>query len=253
MLLKRHTRRITMKSTVLFLAIVLASLGNVFGQATAPSSNQVNMSDWTASSEYVSLFDTTEPLFAHIKGDTAKTVRGLPEWILNTRITDPKQLDEVSRRLEPLYKAFPKTREIEIVLFANPFPYFALGGNNLLVVSDKVVEITNAEEFRASTAHELGHLFFAEKYVKFAADKDYKTIQQIEMNCDAVALILLQKMNDNPKGIGQALKKIYRAATELRREQGKEMVASPMYPDIDTRLDFLAGLRKRNVTQVSLK
>lgn len=241
-----------MKSTILVLAIVLASLGNVFGQENDGSSAQVNMSDWTTSSEFTSLFDNTEPLFSHIKGDTAATVRGLPEWILNTRITDSKQLDEVSKRLEPLYKAFPKTREIEIVLFANPFPYLALGGNNLLVVSDKVIKITNAEEFRASTAHELGHLFFVEKYGKFAADKDYKTIQQIEMNCDAVALVLLQKMNDNPKAIGQALKKIYQAAVDLRREQGKEMTESPMYPNIETRLDFLAGLRKRNATQVSL-
>lgn len=240
-----------MKKTILILTVALTTLCSVFGQ-TKDKAVIDNMSDWTASSQYVSLFGNTEPLLDRIKGETAATVRGLPEWILNTRITDKKQLDEITRRLEPLYRAFPKTREIEIILFANPFPYFALGGNNLLVVSDKIVEITSAEEFRAATAHELGHLFFVEVYSGFLANKDYKTIQQIEMNCDAVALVLLQRINENPKAIGQALKKIYKAATELRREQGKEMVASPMYPDIDKRLDFLDVLRKRNA-QVSVK
>ena len=67
-----------------------------------------------------------------------------------------------------------------------------------IVVSEEAVDILTAEELQAVVAHELGHEYFATEYEPARNNKEYDKVKEVELRCDALAIITMKSLGLNP-------------------------------------------------------
>jgi hypothetical protein len=68
-----------------------------------------------------------------------------------------------------------------------------------VVVSEEAVDVLTAEELQAVVAHELGHEYFAAEYEAARKSKQYDLVKEVELRCDAIAVITLSRLRLNPE------------------------------------------------------
>jgi len=77
-----------------------------------------------------------------------------------------------------------------------------------VVVSEEAVDILTAEELQAVVAHELGHEYFAAEYEAARKDKQYDIVKEVELRCDALAIITMKSLGLNPSSLLSGVSKL---------------------------------------------
>lgn len=67
-----------------------------------------------------------------------------------------------------------------------------------VVISEEAVDLLTPEELQAVVAHELGHEYFAAEYEAARKDKQYDKVKEVELRCDALAIITMKSLGLNP-------------------------------------------------------
>ena len=112
----------------------------------------------------------------------------------------------------------------------------ALHGRAVVLVSERALDLLDAEELQALVAHEVGHEYFWGEYFRARRDNGQSSLRRLELLCDGFAVITLRRAGVNPKRLTSALEKIagynrdrfgiavneghYPAASERRRFVG---------------------------------
>ena len=63
-----------------------------------------------------------------------------------------------------------------------------------VLISPDAVDLLTPAELQAVIAHELAHEYFASEYDAARAKKDYDTVKEIELRCDAVAIVTMSRL-----------------------------------------------------------
>ena len=63
-----------------------------------------------------------------------------------------------------------------------------------ILISPSLLDLLGPAELQAVIAHELGHEYFAAEYDAARARKDYDTVKEIELRCDAVAIVTMSRL-----------------------------------------------------------
>jgi Peptidase family M48 len=79
-----------------------------------------------------------------------------------------------------------------------------------VVVSEEAVDVLAAEELQAVVAHELGHEYFAAEYEAARKSKQYDLVKEVELRCDAIAVITLSRLRLNPELLVSGVSKLTR-------------------------------------------
>jgi hypothetical protein len=101
-----------------------------------------------------------------------------------------------------------------------------------IVVSEEAVDLLTAEELQAVVAHELGHEYFAAEYEPARNNKQYDIVKEVELRCDAVAIITMKSLGLNPDSLLSGVSKL----TKFNERRGVRNS-----PDLVTSLDERRG------------
>jgi hypothetical protein len=78
----------------------------------------------------------------------------------------------------------------------------------VVVISEEAVDILTAEELQAVVAHELGHEYFASEYEAARQGKKYDKVKEVELRCDALAIITMKSLGLNPNSLLSGVSKL---------------------------------------------
>jgi Zn-dependent protease with chaperone function len=85
-----------------------------------------------------------------------------------------------------------------------------LHGRAVLLVSQGALRLLEAEELQAVVAHEIGHEYVWDHYAAAVSRGDMARVRDLELACDAIAVLTLGRAGIDPKRLISAVEKVYR-------------------------------------------
>jgi Zn-dependent protease with chaperone function len=125
-----------------------------------------------------------------------------------------------------------------IKVIAVPQAAVALHDRAVLLVSQPALDLLDAEELQALVAHEVGHEYFWGEYFQGRRDNSQSSLHRLELLCDGIAVITLQRVGLNPERLTAALEKIVR----YNRNRFGVAVTEGNYPALSERRRFVGRL-----------
>jgi len=114
----------------------------------------------------------------------------------------------------------------------------ALHARAVVLVSERALDLLDAEELQALVAHEVGHEYFWGEYFRARRDNSQGSLRRLELLCDGVAVITLERAGLNPKRLTSGLEKILR----YNRDRFGVALNEDHYPALSERRRFVGRL-----------
>ncbi len=106
----------------------------------------------------------------------------------------------------------------------------------VLLISENVLRMLSTAELQAVVAHELGHEYFWNELMEARRQKNYERMREIELRCDGIAVIAMQRL-------GLDTTKLLSALTRIQTHNVQLATANPMpYPKADERAQFIKAM-----------
>jgi len=102
------------------------------------------------------------------------------------------------------------------------------------LISENALALTDGEDLQALMAHELGHEYIWAKYERASERGDHTRLKQLELMCDAIAIVILDGLGLDPSRLMTGVEKI----TRYNREVRWPMVDERGYPTLSERRAF---------------
>jgi hypothetical protein len=118
-----------------------------------------------------------------------------------------------------------------------PQAVVALHDRAVLLVSRPALRLLSAPELQAVVAHEAGHDYFWAEYVASRERDDARARQELELRCDAIAVLTLLDLGLDPAPLVSALRKLTLFNERLRTNPKRER-----YPLMDERARFIRAI-----------
>jgi len=115
-----------------------------------------------------------------------------------------------------------------------------------VLVSEEALDILTPEELQAVVAHELGHEYFAAEYEAARQSKQYDKVKEVELRCDALAIITLKSLGLNPSSFLSALSRL----TQFNEGRGVKNNAN-LVSSLEERLRFCREMMKLAEIRIS--
>lgn len=140
--------------------------------------------------------------------------------------------------------AYHDRAEIEVKMLRLGLAWAGMLEGAAVVVSEEAVDILTAEELEAVVAHELGHEYFAAEYEGARQGKDYDRVKEIELRCDAVAIITMKSLGVNPSSLLSGVSKL----TQFNERRGVRN-----NPNLVTSFDDRSGFCQAMIKLVEIR
>ena len=216
-------------------SLVLCQLGaaliavNGYGQTVIPlSSRELLATDPRAFARWLET-ERPEPVPAQERADILRTLPADGE------VTS---LSNASRRklaaLRQLLRATGRDSDYEIKVIDIPQARIGLFKRSVILISENALALTDGEDLRALMAHELGHEYIWTEYQRASERGDHNRMKQLELMCDAIAIVILDRLGLDPSRLIRGVEKI----TRYNREFRGPMVDERGYPTRSERRAF---------------
>jgi hypothetical protein len=154
--------------------------------------------------------------------------------VLDLDTAQLRKLAAVRRVLEMHGRqAVYEARVIEV-----PQATVALYARAVVLISRPALDLLDAEELQALFAHEIGHEYFWEEYLRARRDQDRSLLQTLELLGDGLAIITLRRAGLDPRRLTSALAKLRR----YNRDRFGAALNEEDYPTIGVRRTFAKRL-----------
>lgn len=90
----------------------------------------------------------------------------------------------------------------------------------VILMSETALMLLDADELQALVAHDIGHEYFTVEFELASSLKDNQRRKELELLCDAVAIVTLERLHLDPSQLMSAIEKVTRyerANIALRR------------------------------------
>jgi Zn-dependent protease with chaperone function len=114
----------------------------------------------------------------------------------------------------------------------------ALHARGVVLISERALDLLDADELQAVVAHEVGHEYFWGDYFLARRDNRQSFLRRLELLCDGIAVITLERLGVNPERLISALDKISR----YNRDRFGVAVNETNYPALGERRRFVERL-----------
>jgi hypothetical protein len=104
----------------------------------------------------------------------------------------------------------------------------------VILITEPALTTLEAEELQSLAAHEIGHEYFTAEYEGASAMKDTRRLKEVELMCDAVALVTLERLHMNPSRLMSAVEK----TTSYNRLHFNDEMDERGYPTVSERGAF---------------
>ncbi len=167
-------------------------------------------------------------------GFRVQAVAALPADIRNQRLTQGKLLRRVEGIFQQVLQLHERSGKLDLFVFHHEAPLAQVWRGCVLLLSDSLAESLFDGELAGIIAHELGHAYFEDEMAAAQRKQDAQAMRQIELKCDAVALLSLKLLGQNPSLYLQGLKRIQ----ELNRRQSRSSGIFQSHPELALRAQF---------------
>ena len=116
--------------------------------------------------------------------------------------------------------------------------YVGLYACAAVLISEEALDLLTAEELQAVIAHEMGHEYFWDEYQLSDQNKQYQTVQELELRCDGIAIITLSQLGLDPARLMSAVAKI----RKFNERAGTLEERAYAYPSLDERMNFMRAM-----------
>jgi hypothetical protein len=127
-----------------------------------------------------------------------------------------------------------------VKVFDSPHAFVGLHARSVILISQPALRFLTPEELQAAVAHETGHEYVWIEFEKARARQDFARLQELELFCDAVAIVTLRRAGLNPSSLVSGLEELLRYENE-RFEPGKN---EARYVSQDERKKFAGKVMK---------
>jgi len=109
---------------------------------------------------------------------------------------------------------------------------------SVVLISERALDLLDAQEVPAVVAHEIGHEYFWQEYEDAARRGDRARLQELELRCDGVAVVTLRQLGIPPERLLSGIERLmgYNAET-LGRAQNETS-----YPSLSDRKKLVRAL-----------
>lgn len=184
------------RSGVLWHAVFLA-FGMVSGYGATPNQLRADLMD----------LDACRPAPVGAEGKSV----ALKSLLSKGEVT---QLSEDDRRklrdLGPILRLHAREGVYEIKLISVPQAWTGLYRRAVLLISLPALRLLDSEELQALVAHEIGHEYVWQEYAIAQERKDRAHLLELELACDQIAVVTLERIGVKPNRLITALEKTSR-------------------------------------------
>jgi hypothetical protein len=164
--------------------------------------------------------------------DRAQILGTLPTKGEVTNLNDAARLKLSAIR--ELLRATGRESAYEIKVIDVPMARIGLFERSVLLISQNALALTDKEDLEAIMAHELGHEYLWADYQRASKLGNRNRLKQLELMCDAIAIVILHGLGLDPSRLMTSVEKIMRYNQEVRRA----MVDERGYPTLSERRAF---------------
>jgi hypothetical protein len=140
--------------------------------------------------------------------DRTRVLRGLPEAgeVIELSASAWQKL----AALTPLLRATDRESVYVVKAVEVPQAMVGLHARTVVLVSEPALNLLSADELRALIAHEIGHEYLWPEYERAAARADPARLKDLELLCDAIAIVTLEGLGLNPHRLMTGVEKMSR-------------------------------------------
>jgi hypothetical protein len=175
------------------------------------------------------------------ESDKKKLLEDLPLVTAANRVNDHKRLEHLVARVQGALKLHGRAGIMEIIVFNDSRPIVYNKPGVVVVLSTEVLKIVGDDDAAliGVVAHELAHEYVALPMLyALRAANNLKT-SELELFCDAVAVVTILSLRMNPDSYRKALERICRHSQEAAfLNEG-----SGSHPSLDARLRLIAEIK----------
>jgi hypothetical protein len=165
----------------------------------------------------------------------ATVIRNLPKWgDLSPNAQEAAKLAVI----RPILAFHEREHNMEVRLFTfGGIAFVGLHARTVLLISREALGLFNTDELRAIMAHELGHDYVWDDYSEARERGDDRRLQELELRCDGVAVITMNR-------IGLDSEHLVSAATKLAHHERLGPTNEARYVPLDQRIRFIRTLTR---------
>ena len=171
-------------------------------------------------------------------GEKRLVLKSLPAAGAVTHLTKGEQ--RKLKDLTPVLHLHERDGVYELRVISVPQAWIGLYGRAVLLISLPALELLRAEELQALVAHEIGHEYLWQEYAVARKDKDVTRLRELELKCDAIAVLTLQRIECNPNRLILGLEKL----SWYNRERFGSATNESGYPSLRARRDLVEAMSR---------
>jgi hypothetical protein len=166
--------------------------------------------------------------------------RGQKALILETLPSEGEitNLDQASRQklaaLRQLLQATDRESTYEVKVTDVAYARVVVFARSIILISKSAFTLLDAEDLEALAAHEIGHEYFTVDYESALRTGDHRRLKDLELLCDAIAIVTAHRLGLNPARLLGAVEKI----TRYNQKLFPTRIDSTNYPTIAERRSF---------------
>jgi hypothetical protein len=140
--------------------------------------------------------------------------------------------------LNRVLRAARRESVYEVKVVDVPRAAVGLHGRVVLLISERALTLLRAVELQAVVAHEIGHEYVWEQYEQAKTSADHHRLQELELICDAVAVVILHRLDIDATALIRGIQKL---SHDNRVRLGTALNEAD-YPTVAQRQDFARAL-----------
>jgi hypothetical protein len=165
-------------------------------------------------------------------GEKARILADLPS---KGEITN---LDDAGRQklaaLRQLLQATDRGSVYEVKVTDVAYARIVVHERSVILIAKSAFMLLDTEELQAVAAHEIGHEYFTVDYENAFRTRNHRRLKDLELLCDAIAIVTVHRLGMNPARLPGAVEKI----TRYNQKRFPTRIDSTNYPTIAERRSF---------------
>lgn len=133
-------------------------------------------------------------------------LKSLPKVGEVTRLSESEQ--RKLSGLDAVLRVHQRQGVYVIKVISVPQAWTGLYGRAVLLISLPALELLTAQELQALVAHEIGHEFVWQEFALAQRSKNRKRLRELELACDAIAVLTLARIGVGPDRLVVGLEKV---------------------------------------------
>lgn len=136
--------------------------------------------------------------------------------------------------LKQLLQATDRESEYEIKVTDVAYARVVVVERFVILIAKSAFMLLDAQDLQALAVHEIAHEYFTVEYASAFTNRDHRRLKDLELLCDAIAIVTIRRLGMNPARLVGAVEKI----TRYNQKRYPTRIDATNYPTLAERRSF---------------